>query len=123
MNVGTFLSSVVFSTAAALTAVVGAASGHDSHSNRGTGPFLTAPLVHSTQLSDAAPPLWDGLGSLHYPVTTAVPQAQQYFDQGLRLTYAFNDAEARLRVRKPSSSMSESGAIDGRSSLRSPRDY
>jgi tetratricopeptide (TPR) repeat protein len=39
-------------------------------------------------------PLYDNLGSHHYAVTTAVPQAQQYFDQGMRLYYAFNHAEA-----------------------------
>jgi tetratricopeptide (TPR) repeat protein len=44
--------------------------------------------------ADAGPPLWDGLGTLHYPITTASEQAQRYFDQGLRLTYAFNHAEA-----------------------------
>jgi tetratricopeptide (TPR) repeat protein len=41
-----------------------------------------------------APPLWDGLGTLSYPITTDSEQAQRYFDQGLRLTYAFNHAEA-----------------------------
>ena len=28
------------------------------------------------------------------PVSTAVPQAQRFFDQGMRLLYAFNHAEA-----------------------------
>ncbi|NOS80771.1 MAG: hypothetical protein E8D46_09305 [Nitrospira sp.] len=41
-----------------------------------------------------APPLFDNLGSLHHPITTTSEQAQQYFDQGLRLVYAFNDEEA-----------------------------
>ncbi|MGH9538812.1 MAG: hypothetical protein ACRD3H_12860 [Terriglobales bacterium] len=35
-----------------------------------------------------------GLGDLHHPVTTKNPQAQQFFDQGLRLIYAFNHDEA-----------------------------
>ena len=39
-------------------------------------------------------PLYDNLGTLHYPITTAVPLAQRYFDQGLRLYYAFNHQEA-----------------------------
>lgn len=38
-------------------------------------------------------PLYDNLGTLHHPVT-ASPEAQRYFDQGLRLTYAFNHEEA-----------------------------
>lgn len=43
----------------------------------------------------AAPdvPLYDNLGAHHYAVTTSVPLAQRYFDQGLRLYYAFNHAE------------------------------
>ncbi|HWA58309.1 MAG TPA: hypothetical protein VG692_13700 [Gemmatimonadales bacterium] len=39
-------------------------------------------------------PLYTNLGSHHVPVTTAVPRAQAYFDQGMRLTYGFNHAEA-----------------------------
>ncbi len=38
--------------------------------------------------------LYDDLGTLHYAITTASPEAQQYFDQGLRLTWGFNHAEA-----------------------------
>lgn len=39
-------------------------------------------------------PLYLNLGKLHYPITTNVPVAQRYFDQGLRLYYAFNHQEA-----------------------------
>ncbi|MBI3248300.1 MAG: hypothetical protein HYZ50_17475 [Deltaproteobacteria bacterium] len=51
---------------------------------------------HHAQAPDALtpPPLFEGLGTLQHPVTTAVPQAQQYFDQGLHLIYAFNHDEA-----------------------------
>jgi tetratricopeptide (TPR) repeat protein len=38
--------------------------------------------------------LMTGLGDLHHPVTTNNPEAQKFFDQGLRLIYAFNHAEA-----------------------------
>ena len=38
--------------------------------------------------------LMTGLGDLHHPVSTKNPQAQQFFDQGLRLIYAFNHDEA-----------------------------
>ena len=38
--------------------------------------------------------LMTGLGSLHHPVSTKNVQAQQFFDQGLRLIYAFNHDEA-----------------------------
>ena len=38
--------------------------------------------------------LVSGLGDLHHPVSTHNPQAQQFFDQGLRFIYAFNHDEA-----------------------------
>ncbi|MFN2317937.1 MAG: tetratricopeptide repeat protein [Gemmatimonadales bacterium] len=39
-------------------------------------------------------PLYTNLGDHQYTITTAVPKAQAYFNQGLRLYYAFNHAEA-----------------------------
>ena len=39
-------------------------------------------------------PLFTNLGNYHRSITTDVPEAQQYFDQGLRLTYGFNHDEA-----------------------------
>lgn len=36
----------------------------------------------------------EGLGDLHYPVTTTSLKAQEFFEQGLRLIYAFNHWEA-----------------------------
>lgn len=39
-------------------------------------------------------PLYDNLGTLHHAITTDVPAAQDYFDQGLRWLYAFNHAAA-----------------------------
>jgi tetratricopeptide (TPR) repeat protein len=50
--------------------------------------------------ADTDPPLWDGLGSVSYKITTSNPAAQAYFDQGLRLGYAFNHAEAQRAFRK-----------------------
>lgn len=48
-----------------------------------------------TESSDEAQvPLYQDLGDHQYPITTSAPQAQQYFDQGLRLYYAFNHQEA-----------------------------
>src|SRR5215471_18303892 len=40
--------------------------------------------------ADKEPPLWESLGTVAYKITTSNPEAQAYFDQGLRLTYAFN---------------------------------
>ncbi len=39
-------------------------------------------------------PLYDNLGSHQHAITTSSPEAQKYFDQGLRLSYAFNHGEA-----------------------------
>jgi tetratricopeptide (TPR) repeat protein len=36
-----------------------------------------------------------GYGDLHHPVTTTNPEAQKFFDQGLRYIYAFNHDEAK----------------------------
>ncbi|MDF0675534.1 MAG: hypothetical protein P0120_14520 [Nitrospira sp.] len=46
-----------------------------------------------TSQSDTVP-LYTDLGSHHKRISTRVTAAQQYFDQGLRLVYGFNHAEA-----------------------------
>src|SRR5262249_40983992 len=51
-------------------------------------------LLAAANLSSAAVPLYSGLGTVHHAVTTRSPLAQKYFDQGLRLCYAFNHDEA-----------------------------
>jgi len=45
-------------------------------------------------------PLLDGLGDHHRAVTTSSELAQRYFDQGLRLAFAFNHPEALLAFRE-----------------------
>jgi tetratricopeptide (TPR) repeat protein len=54
------------------------------------------PTAAHAAKQDTAPsvPLFDNLGTLHHPITTKEPRAQAYFDQGLRLVYAFNHEEA-----------------------------
>jgi tetratricopeptide (TPR) repeat protein len=47
-----------------------------------------------------SPPLLDGLGAHHHAVSTTSPLAQRYFDQGLRLVYAFNHDEATRAFRE-----------------------
>ena len=49
--------------------------------------------------ADTEPPLWTGIGSITWKITTANERAQAYFDQGLRLAYAFNHDEARRAFR------------------------
>jgi tetratricopeptide (TPR) repeat protein len=41
-----------------------------------------------------AVPLFTDLGTLHHPISSKVAQAQKYFDQGMRLVFAFNHGEA-----------------------------
>jgi tetratricopeptide (TPR) repeat protein len=41
-----------------------------------------------------------GLGDLHHPVSTKNTEAQEFFDQGLRLIYAFNHDEAARSFQK-----------------------
>ena len=38
--------------------------------------------------------LFDGMGDYHMPITTADPDAQRYFDQGMVLAFGFNHAES-----------------------------
>jgi tetratricopeptide (TPR) repeat protein len=59
-------------------------------------PAAAAPAAGSgTRLTAAdTVPLYTDLGTHHKRISTRVPPAQQYFDQGLRLTYGFNHAEA-----------------------------
>jgi tetratricopeptide (TPR) repeat protein len=45
-------------------------------------------------VATGAPALLPGLGTWRHPVATRVPRAQRFFDQGLRLAYAFNHDEA-----------------------------
>jgi tetratricopeptide (TPR) repeat protein len=63
----------------------------------------TTPFKPGQQLPGAAdsatPPLYTNLGQLHVPVSTASPRAQAYFDQGLRLAFSFNHAEAARAFR------------------------
>ena len=53
-----------------------------------------------TPAPDSGVPLYDNLGSHHQKISTASPAAQQYFDQGLRLTYGFNHDEAIASFKK-----------------------
>jgi tetratricopeptide (TPR) repeat protein len=49
---------------------------------------------HSTRQQPKPATLMSGYGDLRHPVSTSNPEAQQFFDQGLRQIYAFNHDEA-----------------------------
>lgn len=74
--------------------------------------------IHDARALDADPaeakgpiaPKLSGLGEYHFTVTTQNSESQQFFDQGLRLTYAFNHSEA-LRAFKESARLDPSNAM------------
>jgi tetratricopeptide (TPR) repeat protein len=55
---------------------------------------LTA-VAQPTATPDAPPALLTNLGNYHRPISSKSKTAQAYFDQGLRLLYAFNHEEAQ----------------------------
>jgi len=56
-----------------------------------TQPFQPPPM----QAAGGAVPLYPNLGKLQFKVSTQSTKAQAYFNQGLRLAFAFNHAEAQ----------------------------
>lgn len=68
----------------------------DSQRKTETAPFQPAPM----QAAEGAPPLYGDLGTLRFAVRTTSPRAQAYVDQGLRLAFAFNHAEAQRAFRE-----------------------
>jgi tetratricopeptide (TPR) repeat protein len=70
-------------TVLALTWPLAASAHSESHAAHG-----------ATAQPRATVPLYENLGNHHYAITTRTLQAQRYFDQGLRLYYAFNHQEA-----------------------------
>ena len=58
-----------------------------------------APALHAQAMRDTVP-LYDGLGTYSRRITTSVPLAQQYFDQGMRLTFGFGHPEAQRAFRE-----------------------
>lgn len=69
-----------------------------THSNSNPNPYsvLCAPEVidKSWYSSGKTAPLFSELGGIHFPISTKNNKVQQYFDQGLMLSFGFNHAEA-----------------------------
>src|SRR5690242_4594837 len=49
-----------------------------------------------------SPVLMPGLGQHHHLISTKIPEAQRFFDQGLTLVFAFNHEEAARAFRRAS---------------------
>ncbi len=100
MSLRTLLHGAAMVLAAAMIAAPAAAQTSDhSHHRTETQPFrpaeaAAAPWYAPEPDGTAPPPLFDTLGTVSFAVSTASPEAQRYFNQGLRLAYAFNHAEA-----------------------------
>ena len=62
--------------------------------------FYAIPALGQSAGGQPLAPELTGLGSLEFTVTTRVPAAQRFFNQGLRLLYAFNHAESRRAFRE-----------------------
>src|SRR4051812_41852719 len=87
----------------AITLVALAACHHAAHavfptSNPATEPVAKTepagpPALTLEKIAEGATPMPD-LGTWHRAITTTNPDAQAYFDQGLRLVYGFNHDEA-----------------------------
>ncbi|HZI20217.1 MAG TPA: tetratricopeptide repeat protein [Pyrinomonadaceae bacterium] len=64
--------------------------------------LASAQHQHGAGATAEAPPvrLLEGLGGFSLPVTTSVPEAQKFFDQGMILVYGFNHDEAARSFRR-----------------------
>ena len=60
-----------------------------------TGVAISVSAAPAKTNSASSPKLLPGLGEVHHPVATKNSQAQQFFDQGLKLVFGFNHDEAR----------------------------
>ena len=63
-------------------------------------PAGAAAAAAAPAAAESDPPLIAGLGTRSFRITTSSRLAQQYFDQGLRLAWGFNHAEAQRAFRK-----------------------
>jgi tetratricopeptide (TPR) repeat protein len=62
-------------------------------------PLVAQQPREAREAAERAVPLYDGLGTYSRRITTRVPLAQQYFDQGMRLTYGFGLESAQQSFR------------------------
>ena len=82
--------SELFDPAAISRGLCGASGAHRSV----LGTFLQIARSTPARAASTSPPLFSNLGDYSFTISTSKPDAQRYFDQGLRLAYGFNHAEA-----------------------------
>lgn len=69
----------------------------DSFQKAGMNPIMCTVakyMLSNVDTTQQIAPLFENLGNLHVSISTSHAQAQKFFDQGVRLSYAFNHAEA-----------------------------
>jgi tetratricopeptide (TPR) repeat protein len=91
--------STIFATTAAVVFAASAAAAqpaHDMARMQARAPMAmpAMPGVYGGQADKPGAPVFTGLGVHHFPITTANPETQKFFDQGVRLSFGFNHAEA-----------------------------
>jgi Flp pilus assembly protein TadD len=64
------------------------------------GALVAQHAGHGVSLPAAATDPYPGLGDLSFPITTASPEAQTFFDYGIGLLYGFNHDEAARYFRR-----------------------
>ncbi|CAM4233898.1 tetratricopeptide repeat protein [Zobellia roscoffensis] len=67
-------------------------------------------MLNGVDTTKQISPLFNNLGNLHFPIATKNERTQQFFDQGIKLSYAFNHAEAHR-------SFLEASRLDSKSAM------
>jgi len=65
-------------------------SSHPGHAEHA----MVMPAIYGGDADRPGAPIFTNLGDHHHPISTSNPRTQQYFDQGVRLLFGFNHAEA-----------------------------
>ncbi|MEM9731537.1 MAG: hypothetical protein AAF997_23380, partial [Myxococcota bacterium] len=88
--------SFVFGTMVLLIALAGCTK----EKREGEADVRPSQAASTEDATERTAPLLDGMGDLHWKVTTDSELAQRYFDQGMTLSYGFNHLEAERSFRE-----------------------
>ena len=86
--------------AAGLLLAAGPAAAHEPPPGMGQMRAATMPpmpQVYAGEADKPGAPVFQGLGAHHHPISTRVPRAPMFFNQGVNLLFGFNHAEAIYR--------------------------
>jgi tetratricopeptide (TPR) repeat protein len=96
LAVGLLAASAILSCAYADDPHTGMAMPADAATDSGIAMKMTLPPMPAVypEAGKTGAPVLAGYGDHHHPITTSNPQTQAFFDQGVRLLFGFNHAEA-----------------------------